>query len=289
VSEALDSADPELRMAALEITAEPEITRCRALFESAAAQGITALQLAALDAAARSMAQSTAQSTVRATAAGGERAQQARSLFQAALDSQDRLVRIRAVKHLRRLFGEDHGAKIGSAQTRYEREDYQRIARTAGRRIRMESSAGTMEIALDYRNAALTAENFAELVGKGFFDGQSFGEVVPGRYLKAGVPRNDPVEQGSGLPKTETVQGPRMFGGPGYTIRSEINGQPFLRGSLGMAVATRDSAGSQFFICLSPQPLADGRYTNFGRLLSGDDLLDGITVETRILRMTVVE
>jgi cyclophilin family peptidyl-prolyl cis-trans isomerase len=72
-------------------------------------------------------------------------------------------------------------------------------------------------------------------------------------------------------------------------MRSEINGQPFLRGSLGMAVERRDSAGSQFFICLSPQPLADGRYTNFGRLLSGDDLLDGITVETRILRMTVVE
>lgn len=277
LSEALESTDPELRMAALELTSEPEIERCRALFESAEQQGMTALELAALDGAARS------------AAGGGERAQEARASFQAALDSQDRLVRIRAVKYLRRLFGEDHGEKIGPAQIRYEREDYQRIARTAGRRIRMETSAGTMEIALDYRNAALTAENFAELVGKGFFDGLSFGDVVPGRYLKAGVPRDDPVGQGSGLPKQETAQGPTMFGGPGYTIRSEINGQPFLRGSLGMAVATRDSAGSQFFICLSPQPLADGRYTNFGRLLSGDDLLDGITVETRILRMTVVE
>lgn len=277
LSEALESADPALRMAALELTPQPEIGLCRHLFESASPQGMTALQLAALDAAARSVA------------AGGDRAQEAHGLFLAVLDVQDRLVRIRAVKYLRRLFQEDHGEKIGPAQTRYQREDYQRIARTVGRRIRMETSAGTMEIALDYRNAALTSENFAELAGKGFFDGQRFVEVFPGRYLKAGVPPGHPVGQGSGLPKSDAAQSPGMFGGPGHTVRSEINSQPFLRGSLGMAVETRDSAGSQFFICLSSQPLADGRYTNFGRLLSGDDLLDGITVETRILRMTVVE
>jgi len=277
LSEALESADPELRLAAIELAPEPEVGLCRSWFENAAQQGMTALQLAALDAAARSWA------------AGGDQAREAHVLFLTALDARDRLVRIRAVKYLRRLYGEDRGDKIGSAQTRYQREDYQRIARTVGHRIRMETSAGTMEIALDYRNAALTAENFVELAGKGFFDGQRFAEVVPGRYFKAGLPPGDAVGQGSGQAKLEAAQAAGTFGGPGHTIRSEINGQPFLRGSLGMAVETRDSAGSQFFICLSPQPLADGRYTNFGRLLSGDDLLDGITVETRILRMTVVE
>ncbi len=134
-----------------------------------------------------------------------------------------------------------------------------------------------------------------ELAGQGFFDNQRFVEVVPGSYLKAGVPAG----QGSGVlehgsPGSSEAQAPpapaaATLGGPGHTIRSEMNTQPFLRGSLGMAVETRDSGGSQFFICLSPQPLADGRYTNFGRLLSGDDLLDKITVETRIVRMTVVE
>jgi cyclophilin family peptidyl-prolyl cis-trans isomerase/HEAT repeat protein len=281
LSEALRSADPALRVAALELTSEPEIGLCRDVFENAAQQEMTALQLAALDAAARS------------AAASGDVAQQAHSLFLKALEAQDRLVRIRAVKHLRSLHSEDHGEKIGPAQTRYEQQDYQRIARTVGHRVRMETSAGTMEIALDYRNAALTAENFVELAGKGFFDGQRFVEVVPGRYLKAGVPPGDAVGQGSGLPKPDPATSASLsgglLGGPGHAIRSEINSQPFLRGSLGMSVGTRDSAGSQFFICLSQQPLADGRYTNFGRLLSGDDLLDQITVETRILRMTVVE
>ena len=54
-----------------------------------------------------------------------------------------------------------------------------------------------------------------------------------------------------------------------------------------MAEAEKDSAGSQFFICLAPQPLWEGRYTNFGRLVSGDNLLDRITPETRILRIVV--
>jgi cyclophilin family peptidyl-prolyl cis-trans isomerase len=164
----------------------------------------------------------------------------------------------------------DAAEKIGPAAFRYQPEDYQRIARTVGRRIRMETSAGTMEIALDYRNAALTAENFTTLVEKGFFDGQRFVEVLPGQFMKAGIPPG-----GSGA-------------SPIAAIRSEINTQPFLRGSLGMAEKIRDSASTGFFICLSPQPLADGRYTNFGRLISGDDLLDRMTVETRIVRMTVL-
>jgi cyclophilin family peptidyl-prolyl cis-trans isomerase/HEAT repeat protein len=277
VVEALESAEPELRRVAFESIPDPEIRLCRDLFENAAQRGMPALQIAALDGAARS------------AAAGADRAVQAHGLFQTALDAQDRLVRARAIRYLRTRYGEDRVEKLGPAQIRYQREDYQRIARTAGRRIRMETSAGTMEIELDYRNAALTAENFVELAGKGLFDGQRFAEVVAGRYLKAGARTGLPVGQGSGLPKSEPAQNAASFGSPGYTVRSEINARPFLRGSLGMAVETRDSAGSQFFIWLSPMPLADGRYTNFGRLLSGDDLLDGITVETRILRMTVVE
>jgi cyclophilin family peptidyl-prolyl cis-trans isomerase/HEAT repeat protein len=272
LAEALASDDAALRLAAIELSAKPEIGLCRSLFESAAQKRMTALQLAALDAAARS-------------APARDPAHEAHGLFLVALDSQDRLIRTRAVRYLRTIYGEDRDEKIGAAETRLQPEDYQRIARTAGRRIRMETSAGAMEIALDYRNAALTAENLVELVSQGFFDGQRFVEVVPGRYLKAGVS----VRQGPGLPESGTAQTAGMLGGPGHSIRSEINPQPFLRGSLGMAVETRDTAGSQFFICLSPQPLADGRYTNFGRLLSGDDRLDEITVETRILRMTVIE
>jgi peptidyl-prolyl cis-trans isomerase B (cyclophilin B) len=255
-AEALDASNAALQRAAVELLPEPGVSMSRRVFESAGPKKLTALRLAALDA------------TAMAVEADRGEAEQARSLFLEALEAEDRLVRARAAKYLRRLFGEEHDDRIGPAVTRYEREDYQRIARTVGGSILIETSDGSMEVALDYRNAALTAENFVELARRGFFDGQRFVEVVQGRYLKAGAPADD------------------LLGGPGHTIRSEINGQPFLRGSLGMAVETRDSAGSQFFICLSPQPLADGRYTNFGRLVSGDDLLDRITVETRIVRMT---
>jgi cyclophilin family peptidyl-prolyl cis-trans isomerase len=67
-------------------------------------------------------------------------------------------------------------------------------------------------------------------------------------------------------------------------VQPEINPRPFLRGSLGLS---SDGAGrGGLFICLAPQPLLDSRVTNFGRLISGDDLLDQITEETRILRMS---
>ena len=53
-------------------------------------------------------------------------------------------------------------------------------------------------------------------------------------------------------------------GGPGYTIRDEINQRPYLRGTVGMALDWEDTGGSQFFITHSPQPHLDARYTVFG-------------------------
>ena len=58
-------------------------------------------------------------------------------------------------------------------------------------------------------------------------------------------------------------------GGPGYTIRDEINQHPYLRGTVGMALDWQDTGGSQFFITHSPQPHLDGRYTVFGHVVNG--------------------
>ena len=58
-------------------------------------------------------------------------------------------------------------------------------------------------------------------------------------------------------------------GGPGYTIRDEINQRPYLRGTVGMALDWEDTGGSQFFITHAPQPHLDGRYTVFGRVVAG--------------------
>jgi cyclophilin family peptidyl-prolyl cis-trans isomerase len=63
-------------------------------------------------------------------------------------------------------------------------------------------------------------------------------------------------------------------GGPGYSIRDEINMRPYLRGTVGMALDWADTGGSQFFITHSPQPHLDGRYTVFGHVVEGMDVVD---------------
>ena len=258
--EAVGDADPRVRRVALELLPSASVETCRSGYENAADDPAT--RLAALDCAARS------------TSGQGGASSAARALFEKALDDPIRRVRIRAVKQLRLLFNEDHDEKIGSADVRYDEAEYQHIARSTSRLIRIETSVGEIELKLDYANAPLTARNFVELAREGFYTGQRFVDVVPGSYALAGDPR-------------ETDRPESDYKMPGYTIRTEINREPFLRGSLAMAEGHKDSAATRFIICLAPQPLWEGRYTNFGRLVSGDALLDRITVETRILRVVV--
>ena len=153
-------------------------------------------------------------------------------------------------------------------EVRYTPEDYQRIARTLNRHLTMHTSAGSFELELDYDNAPLTAERFFELAGRGYFDGQSFSVVE--RTRLAGFDASIPVQD-------EDASG---------AARCEINQQIFVRGSLAMVAEPKDSGGDRFFICLRQLPEFDGRYTNFGRLISGDSVIDEITRETQILQIT---
>jgi cyclophilin family peptidyl-prolyl cis-trans isomerase len=75
-------------------------------------------------------------------------------------------------------------------------------------------------------------------------------------------------------------------GGPGTVIRDELNRQRYVRGTVGMALSGPDTGGSQFFLVHSPQPHLDGRYTVFGRLAAGFQVLDLIVQGDRILRIT---
>ena len=153
-------------------------------------------------------------------------------------------------------------------KTRYAPEDYQRIARTLNRRLTMHTSAGSFELELDYDNAPLTAERFFELAGQGGFDGQSFSILEPARLagFDASIPLQDDAASG--------------------TVRCEINQRILVRGSLAMVAEPKDSGGDRFFICLRELPEFDGRYTNFGRLISGDNLIDQITRGTQILQIS---
>jgi cyclophilin family peptidyl-prolyl cis-trans isomerase/HEAT repeat protein len=146
---------------------------------------------------------------------------------------------------------------------------YEAIAeRTARPRdVEMVTAAGTLRLRLDCPAAPLTCLNFLQLAGQGFFDGVPFHRVVPDFVVQGGDPRGD------GL------------GGPGYAIRDEINRRRFTAGTLGMARAGPDTAGSQFFLTLAPQPHLDGAYTAFGEVVAGAEVLPLVTRGTRVFRV----
>ena len=133
----------------------------------------------------------------------------------------------------------------------------------------IETEKGTIEIELDVLDAPITAHNFMTLARKGYFDGLSFHRVVPNFVVQGGDPRGDGE------------------GGPGYTIRDELNQEPYVRGTVGMALAWRDTGGSQFFITHGPQPHLDARYTVFGRVVSGMEVVDAINQWDVIQRIRV--
>ena len=122
----------------------------------------------------------------------------------------------------------------------------------------IETAKGTIEIELTVLDAPQTVQNFITLARKGYFNGLQIHRVVPNFVIQDGDPRGD----GSG--------------GPGYTIRDELNGRPFVRGTVGMALSGPDTGGSQFFITHSPQPHLDAKYTVFGQVVQGMDVVDRI-------------
>jgi cyclophilin family peptidyl-prolyl cis-trans isomerase/HEAT repeat protein len=135
---------------------------------------------------------------------------------------------------------------------------------------------GDIEIRLAAADAPLTVRNIITLAESGYFsagadpDSRRWHRVVPNFVLQDGDPRGD----GSG--------------GPGYSIRDEINRRRYGRGVLGMALSGPDTGGSQFFITHSPQPHLDGGYTIFGTVVSGMDVADAVVQDDRILGIRVV-
>jgi peptidyl-prolyl cis-trans isomerase B (cyclophilin B) len=101
--------------------------------------------------------------------------------------------------------------------------------------------------------------NLLHLARDGYYDGTLIHRVVPGLVVQGGSPDG------------------RGEGGPGYSIPAEFNDTPFRKGVLGMARTTDpDSAGSQWFICLSDYPDWNGKYTAFGRVIEGLDNVEAI-------------
>ncbi len=132
----------------------------------------------------------------------------------------------------------------------------------------IKTSEGEMVVHFWTDAAPNTIENFTKLARSGFYDGTIFHRIIKGFMIQGGDPSSkDPAK--------ENHYGE---GGPGYQIKAEFDQHKHERGVISMARGPDpDSAGSQFFICLAPVPRLDGKYTTFGKLIKGDDVLEKIS------------
>jgi len=132
----------------------------------------------------------------------------------------------------------------------------------------METDKGTINLDFFDQAAPNTVKNFVDLANKGFYDGLAFHRVIPNFMVQGGCPK------GTGT------------GGPGYTIKCEINDNKHLAGTLSMAHAGKDTGGSQFFICHGPQPHLDGVHTTFGQT-QNMDVVNAIRQGDKILSVKI--
>jgi len=129
-------------------------------------------------------------------------------------------------------------------------------------KVIFETNEGEITFELFSNDAPNTVNNFIKLVNDGFYNGLAFHRVIPGFMAQGGCPNTR--EGSNGMPGT---------GGPGYSIKCEINPKKHLKGSLSMAHAGKDTGGSQFFIVYEPQPHLDGVHTVFGKTENMDVVL----------------
>lgn len=136
----------------------------------------------------------------------------------------------------------------------------------------IETDFGRIKVLLYTEDAPITCRNFIRLAEQGFYDGLTFHRVVRGHVIQGGCPKGDGT------------------GGPGWTIPLEITRHKHIEGAVGMARgADPNSAGSQFYICLAPRPHLDGKFSVFGQVVEGMDVvhkIGGVEVEERWVELS---
>ncbi len=143
------------------------------------------------------------------------------------------------------------------------------------KKAEIHTDKGVMHVQFFDGDAPNTVANFIKLSREGFYDGLTFHRVIPGFVIQGGCPN------GTGS------------GGPGYTIKCELDGdnQRHDRGVLSMAHAGRDTGGSQFFICHNRENTAhlDRQHTVFGKVVQGVDVIDDIRRGDVINKIIIIE
>lgn len=134
--------------------------------------------------------------------------------------------------------------------------------------IVIKTARGNIEFKLYPKKAPNTVTRIIELVNSGFYDGIKFHRVVPNFVIQAG----DPTGTGTS--------------GSGKNLKAEFNDIQHIKGTVAMArTQDPDSADSQFYIALTTLPHLDGKYTIFGQVVDGMDVISKIQQEDVIISM----
>lgn len=139
--------------------------------------------------------------------------------------------------------------------------------------LTIETDRGAIELELFPEYAPKTVNNFISLAKDGYYDGVTFHRVIPNFMIQGG----DPTGTGRG--------------GPGYNFEDEFAGNPLKHetGSLSMANAGPGTNGSQFFITHAPQPHLNGKHTVFGKVTTGQDVVDAIRQGDVMINVSVAD
>lgn len=133
----------------------------------------------------------------------------------------------------------------------------------------IKTTMGDIRIKLFAEDSPKTVENFLKLAKEDFYNGTRFHRVIADFMIQGGDPLSKDVDK----------KGFWGTGGPGYKFEDEFNDHKIVKGSLAMANSGPNTNGSQFFIVTAEAtPWLDGRHTNFGMVVEGQDVVDKIGV-----------
>ncbi len=137
----------------------------------------------------------------------------------------------------------------------------------------IKTAYGNIQFKFYYKHAPNTSKRIASLIEDGFYDSLTFHRVIKDFAIQTGSPNNT------------------LTGGSGLNLKAELNSLPHIRGTISMARHANDldSADSQFFICLRNSPELDQKYTVFGQVIDGFEVIDKIKKGDKILSLEFIE
>ncbi len=195
----------------------------------------------------------------------------AREVLIAGILDPEYIIRREAAGYYRELLDENRWNMVPPALTRHSKRKIEAAIKkyVTNPEATIVTDHGEIDLELFFDVAPLTVMTVIDLAEDGFYDGLTFHRVIPNFVAQGGCPRGD------------------GWGGPDDMMRCEYSNLPYERGTVGIATSGKDTGGSQFFICYSPQPRLEGRYTIIGRVVAGMDVADqimrGDTIKTIII------